>query len=121
MLYLGIDTWYANEASAFSVAPSIIPNSKLPGQTDVFGGAADLYLNGALFDLPAHVPVEEGQKAGGNLKADALLLSRLQRHAAESRQLLYRSGHLRIFVPQIELHHLVSGEFPSVFYHARDL
>ena len=64
MLCFGIDTWYANEASAFSVAPSIIPNSKLPGQTDVLRGAADLHFNGALFDLPAHVPVEEGQKAG---------------------------------------------------------
>ena len=64
MLCFGIDTWYANEASAFSVAPSIIPNSKLPGQANIFGGAANLYPNVTFLDLPAHVSVEEGQKAG---------------------------------------------------------
>src|ERR1700678_2151156 len=81
---------------------------KFLSEPDVGGTAADEYLELARLDTPDHILIQQGKVVGVEDKPNGLFLTRLQRHAFETAELLFIDGDAADLVMDVELADLVA-------------
>ena len=100
----------------FACDPHVAVNPEAARQPHVLRRGGSLHQNLAVLNLPLHVLVQKGQLAGVQSEGQPLFLPGLQVDPGETRQLLDRAGHTGVHVGDVELGHLVSGDWTGVLH-----